>query len=157
MISCEKLRLASARFATGIAVVTTVTPDGTPHGMTVNSFTSVSCEPPIVSVALDLKCSVLAALAGAKYFAINVLSRSQEHLSVRFAQSCDARFDGIEWCAGRSGVPLLADVLAVFECHRHSTLEVGDHLVVFGHVESAEFASGEPLIYFGSRYRELKT
>ncbi len=155
MISCERLRQACARFATGVAVVTTTTPDGTPHGMTVNSFTSVSCDPPVVSVSLDLKCSVYAALAEAKHFGINVLSDAQQHLSIRFAQTCEARFEGIGWRLGETGVPVMSGVLAVVECRRHSSIEIGDHLVLFGTVECAEFSHGEPLIYFGSRYRKL--
>ena len=156
MISCEKFRQACARFATGIAVVTTSTPDGTPHGLTVNSFTSISCEPPIVSVCVDLKCSVLSALVGAKYFGINILSDAQQDLSVRFAQSCDPRFEGLDWRFGPAGIPVLSNVLAVIGCRRHSTLEIGDHVVIFGEVESVDFSSGEPLVYFGSRYRKLE-
>ena len=156
MISCERFRQACARFATGIAVVTATTPDGTPHGLTVNSFASISCEPPIVSVCVDLKCSMLAALAGAKYFGINILSDAQQHLSVRFAKSSDPRFAGLDWRFGPTGVPVLSNVLAVIQCRRHSTLEIGDHLLIFGEVESVDFSSGKPLVYFGSRYRKLE-
>jgi flavin reductase (DIM6/NTAB) family NADH-FMN oxidoreductase RutF len=156
MIPREIFRRTCARFATGIAVVTATTPDGTPHGVTVNSFTSVSCEPPILSICLDLKCSILGEVSGAKCFGINILSRNQQDISARFAQSCDPRFEGIDWQRGRTGVPLLSGVLASFECRRISTLEVGDHAIILGEVESAVWSEGEPLIYFGSRYRVLE-
>ena len=156
MISCERFRHACSRFATGIAVVTAVTQDETAHGLTVNSFTSVSCEPPVASICVDLKCSVLAALAGAKYFGINILSEAQQALSVRFAQTCESRFDGLDWRLSPRSVPILSDVLAVIECRRLSTLEIGDHLVIFGEVESVDYSFAAPLVYFGSRYRKLQ-
>ena len=145
-------RRTCAKFATGITVVTTSTPDGRPHGLTVNSFTSVSCDPPLVSVCIDLRCSVLPALSSATHFGINVLSDRQRDMSVRFAEVCDARFDGIEWHRGASGVPLLGGVLASFECRVHSALELGDHILMIGHVEAVDVYAGSPLLYFNSQY-----
>jgi flavin reductase (DIM6/NTAB) family NADH-FMN oxidoreductase RutF len=154
-VTCEQLRKAASKFATGIAVVTAAGTDRTPHGMTVNSFTSVSCTPPIVSVSIDLRCSILPVLTEAQRFGISILTENQRDISTRFAASCDARFDGVEWRWGMSGVPLLDNVIATFECVRHSMVEVGDHYVLFLTVEAAEVFDGRPLLYVNSRYARL--
>jgi flavin reductase (DIM6/NTAB) family NADH-FMN oxidoreductase RutF len=154
IITCELFRRACSKFATGITIVTTST-DGSPHGLTVNSFTSVSCEPPLVSVSIDLKCSVLPALRNANHFGVNVLAEDQEDISVRFAGACDSRFDGIGWRFGVTGVPVIEGVIAAFECRCHGSIEAGDHVILLGHVELAEFFDGKPLLYFNRRYRRL--
>jgi 3-hydroxy-9,10-secoandrosta-1,3,5(10)-triene-9,17-dione monooxygenase reductase component len=109
----------------------------------------------MVSVCIDLNSSALPALQRASHFAVNVLAASQQAISARFAGAADERFDGIDWSAGVSGAPLLKGVLASFECRRNSSIEVGDHVVLFGEVESTETFSGEPLLYFNSRYGRM--
>lgn len=154
-VTCQELRRAASKFATGIAVVTVTDSDGTPHGMTVNSFTSVSCAPPVVSVSIDLKCGILGVLTQAERFGISVLGEPQQEVSARFAGACDARFEGVRWHAGPGGAPLLDEAIATFECRKHSVIEVGDHLVMFLAVESAEAFDGLPLLYFGSGYGRM--
>ena len=139
-----------------MAVLTTTGADGAPHGMTVNSFTSVSCDPPIVSVSIGLRSSLLAILSAASRFGLSVLSVDQRAISTRFAGTSDARFDGIEWRPGPSGAPLIENVIATFECRKHSEVTVGDHVVIYLEVESAETFDGEPLLYFASRYTRLE-
>jgi flavin reductase (DIM6/NTAB) family NADH-FMN oxidoreductase RutF len=154
IITCELFRQACSKFATGITVVTT-SANGSPHGLTVNSFTSVSCDPPLVSVSIDLKCSVLPALTNANYFGVNVLAEHQEDISVRFAGACDSRFEGIGWRFGATGVPVLDGAIAAFECRRHASIEAGDHVILLGKAELAGFCDGKPLLYFDRRYRRL--
>jgi flavin reductase (DIM6/NTAB) family NADH-FMN oxidoreductase RutF len=154
-ITSDLFRRACAKFATGITVVTTITRAGIPHGLTVNSFTSVSLVPPIVSICISLRCSVLPALRTGSHFGINILSEGQTETSARFAGVCEGRFDGIAWHRGSSGVPLLKGVLACFECRLLSHLDVGDHAILLGEVEHAETFTGKPLLYFDSQYSRL--
>lgn len=155
LVTCEALRRACSRFATGVAIVTTIGPDGTPHGLTVNSFTSISCEPPIVGICIDFRCSVLPALCTASHFGINILEASQREISIRFAQVCDQRFDGIEWEPTVAGVPRIAGIIGFLECRRRSSTTIGDHEFILGEVEVAEAFEGSPLLYFASQYAGL--
>ena len=155
-VTAADFRRACSRFATGIAVATTIGPDAEPHGLTVNSFTSVSLDPPIVLVCVDYRCNILQHFRAYPYFAVNVLAADQQDLSVRFAERMGDRFDGIGWRLGESsGVPLLEGSLAVFECKVSRIVESGDHAVIFGEVVTAEAADGRPLLYFGGRYERL--
>lgn len=110
------LRQALGQFTTGVAIVTTLGPLGEPLGLTVNSFSSVSLVPPVVAWNLQQRSANRQAFLNAEHFAINVLSASQMALSKRFASDGETdRFDGLNWCAGVGGVPLLEGALARFE------------------------------------------
>jgi flavin reductase (DIM6/NTAB) family NADH-FMN oxidoreductase RutF len=148
-------RRTCARFATGITVVTVVDEFGRPHGMTVNSFSSVSLDPPLVLVSIDLSNAILGHFLSSSYFAINILAEHQEHLSRRFASVSENRFNDIGWHPGEFGVPLLDGVLAQLECSVTTTLEAGDHTVLIGEVRLAGCTDGKPLVYFDSSYRTL--
>ncbi len=144
-----------SKFATGITVVTVLAADGTPHGMTANSFTSVSLVPPLILVCVDHQSRVLDYLRTGRFFGINVLNENQQAISAHFARSGHDRFFGIEWTAGQTGVPLLPDCLAYFECSPSQVVEAGDHAILIGEVLTAECHEGRPLLYFGSAYRSL--
>jgi flavin reductase (DIM6/NTAB) family NADH-FMN oxidoreductase RutF len=148
-------RRTCARFATGITIVTTVSSDGTPHGLTVNSFTSVSCNPPLVSVCIDLGCRSLPHLRTGSHFGISVLTENQQDLSERFSDCEDARFDGIAWSRGISGVPLIEGALAWFECRLDRAIDAGDHVILLGAVERTATFEGQPLLYYASRYTRV--
>ena len=147
-----QFRRACARFATGITVSTALAPDGTPHGFTANSFTSVSMEPPMVLICVDHRANVLRHFEQAAHFGVNILAESQEALSVRFAERGLDRFVGIEWRPGETGVPLLAGALARFECATRQTISAGDHTIILGEVMHAEWEVGAPLLYYASAY-----
>jgi flavin reductase (DIM6/NTAB) family NADH-FMN oxidoreductase RutF len=148
-------RRACARFATGITVITTVDEKGRPHGMTVNSFSSVSLDPPLVLVGIDLRNAILGHFLSSPYFGVNVLAEHQEDLSRRFSSTSENRFHGVAWHSGKSGVPLLDGVLAHLECSVTRTLEAGDHNVLIGEVRAASYTTGKPLLYFDSAYKTL--
>jgi flavin reductase (DIM6/NTAB) family NADH-FMN oxidoreductase RutF len=148
-------RRTCAQFATGITVVTVVDSAGRPHGMTVNSFSSVSLDPPLVLVSIDLRNAILGHFLATAFFAINILAERQEHLSQRFSTTSANRFDGIEWHAASSGTPLLDDALAHLECAVVRTFEVGDHTILIGEVLRAGHRAGKPLVYFDRRYQSL--
>ncbi len=149
-------RRTCAQFTTGITVVTTLDSHGHPHGMTVNSFSSVSLDPPLVLVSVDLRNAILGHFISTSWFAINVLAEHQEDLSRRFSSAAENRFLGLEWSAGISGAPLLEGVLAQLECAVVRTFEAGDHTVLIGEVRSASHRQGKPLVYFDSAYRHLR-
>jgi flavin reductase (DIM6/NTAB) family NADH-FMN oxidoreductase RutF len=149
----REFRDALGRFATGITVVTTMTPHG-PQAITANSFASVSLDPPIVLWSIARRSKRFAAFAECSHFAIHVLGAGQRELSQRFARSGHG-FDGLAYQRGEAGVPLLDGCLSRFECRRLSGHEGGDHLIMLGAVTAASIGEGEPLLFFGGDYGRL--
>jgi flavin reductase (DIM6/NTAB) family NADH-FMN oxidoreductase RutF len=151
----SRYRHTCAKFATGITVVTTLDGHGHPHGMTVNSFSSVSLDPPLVLVSIDLRNSILGHFISTSWFGINVLAEHQENLSRRFSSTAENRFLDVSWHAGISGTPLLDGVLAQIECAVVQTFEAGDHTILIGEVRGTTCREGKPLVFFDSAYRSL--
>ena len=151
----EEFRKVCARYATGIAVATVESPGGKPEGLTVNSFTSVSMDPPLVLICIAKTATPYSSFQVAKAFAVNILRESQIDLSQHFAASKSDRFDTVAWRSGVLGAPVLDGVLAVLECTVHSFFDAGDHTVFVGLAEHAESHDGAPLLYFASAYRKL--
>jgi flavin reductase (DIM6/NTAB) family NADH-FMN oxidoreductase RutF len=151
----DLFRKACGRFATGIAIATVSAPDGMPYGLTVNSFTSVSCCPPLVLICVDYRCSLLPQFRSSNWYGINILSQTQQELSVRFSQRQPDRFEGLDWYRSPAGVPLLGSALAALECCVTQTIEAGDHAILIAEVTSAEWRDGDPLLYYASAYRSL--
>jgi flavin reductase (DIM6/NTAB) family NADH-FMN oxidoreductase RutF len=108
-----------------------------------------------VLVCIDYRSRVLPHFRSNSFYGINVLRDDQRDLSVRFSQRRPDEFEGVEWRLTRSGVPILQNCLASFECCVTQTVEAGDHALFIGEVVSAEYRDGHPLIYFGSGYRHL--
>jgi flavin reductase (DIM6/NTAB) family NADH-FMN oxidoreductase RutF len=154
-IDADTYRQACAQFATGVAVATVRATDGTPHGLTISSFTAVSISPPLILICIDVASQALDHFRHGPYFAVNVLTDSQRALSVIFAEKPEGRFDGVAWEPGETGSPLLKGALSTIECRVERVLDAGDHAVVFGEVVRAECHAGQPLLYFNRRYREL--
>jgi flavin reductase (DIM6/NTAB) family NADH-FMN oxidoreductase RutF len=148
-------RRACAQFATGITVVTVLDEHRHPHGLTVNSFTSVSLDPPLILVSIDLRNAILGHFLSSRAFAVNVLAEDQEELSRRFSSPVEGRFEGVAWKEGEGGGPLLDGVLAQLECATVRTFEAGDHTVLLGEVRRASHREGKPLVYFNSAYRTV--
>lgn len=138
-------RDALGRFATGVAVVTTMTESG-PVGITVNSFASVSLDPPLVLWSVDRDAERFEAFAAARASAIHVLQQGQRDLALHFARR-DADFNGLPWEAGVTGAPLLTACLTRLECHRHAVHEGGDHLILVSEVTRVATMPGAPLIF----------
>ncbi|HEX6247601.1 MAG TPA: flavin reductase [Nocardioidaceae bacterium] len=147
------LRRAFGQYATGVTVVTTRDEEGRPWGMTANSFTSVSLNPPLVLWAAAKSSPSLPAFAGSQRFAVNVLASDQHHLSRQFATSGAEKFDGVDLAGDLAGMPLLDGVVAHFVCRRTETVEAGDHVVFLGEVESYDAPGGEPLVFHSGGYR----
>ncbi|HVM23584.1 MAG TPA: flavin reductase family protein [Sphingomicrobium sp.] len=150
------LRDALGCFATGVTVVTCIGDNGVPAGLTVNSFTSVSLDPPLLLVCLHKEAASAPALIAASHFAINVLQTGQQPASITFSTRVGDRFGSTPWSTGEAGAPILEDSLCVFECQRYAVYDGGDHHILVGQVAKASFdASLDPLLYFRGRYRRL--
>lgn len=151
-VDSAEFRELCGRFATGVVVLTARDGDGSPAGMTANSFTSVSLQPPLVSVNVDRSHEMHRVLAAVTHFAVNILESSQEAISRRFAETRPRRFEGVGYRTGPRGLPLLDGVLAVLECERVQVVEAGDHSIVVGRVVGGEAHPGHPLLYFRGGY-----
>lgn len=150
------LRDAMGCFATGITIVTARMPDGTPIGLTANSFTSVSLDPPLLLVSIANNVGSAAVLREASHFAVNLLQTGQQPASNRFAGKGEDRFSATAWHEGETGMPLLDASLGAFECTRHAVHDGGDHFLLVGEVVRAEFEPRrDPLLYFRGKYRRL--
>lgn len=150
------LRDAMGCFATGITIVTARDTDGAPAGLTANSFTSVSLDPPLLLVCVANTSGTAPVLRGAAHFGVNVLQIGQQPASTRFATKGEDRFANLPWAPGETGVPLLAGSLVSFECERDSLQEAGDHFILIGRVVRAQFEPHrDPLLYFRGKYRRL--
>lgn len=148
-----------SRFATGVTVVTVKSGDRL-HGMTVNSFTSVSLEPPLVLWCAEKGARTLRLIEESGVYAVSILGDEQQALSQRFATRSSEnqdRFAGIAHYPGpATGCPLLPGALATFECRMVADHDAGDHRILVARVEAVDVADGgDPLLYFGSRYRLL--
>ena len=156
--SAQDFREALGFFATGIAVVTAVAGGGARIGATVSSFNSVSLDPPLVLFSMARSSRAFATWQSVTHFAVNVLAEHQGETSTRFARSATDKWDGARYAEGETGVPLLADSLAAFECARYANYDGGDHVIIVGrvcHVRMRKRTDAVPLIFFRSKYRRL--
>ena len=157
MIDPDTFRATLGRFATGITILTARDDRGVDHGMTVSAFCSVSLDPPLVLACIAKDASMYDVLHDVERIGVNVLSRSQEHLSRRFADTHETdRFDGIGYMRGESGVVLLDDALAHIECRIEARHDAGDHTVFIAQVEQAMPRDGRPLLYYRGGYALLE-
>lgn len=143
-------RNALGSFTTGVTVVTAMSADG-PIGMTVNSFASVSLDPPLVLWSPAKNSSKHDAFSGARYFAIHVLGADQDHLSSAFTRG-GAAFDGLRVEINPHGVPVLPGTLSRFECGQQALHDAGDHTIIIGKVLRVAHRQGEPLCFSGGRF-----
>jgi flavin reductase (DIM6/NTAB) family NADH-FMN oxidoreductase RutF len=154
-VSSDLFRRACGRFATGVAIASVLDAEGTPHGLTVNSFSSVSLEPPLILVCVGHAVTSIDYFRQSRHFGINVLADDQRDLSERFARKGEDRFDGLQWRLGQSGVPLLEGALAVMECCLQRRVTAGDHDIFIAEMTHAEVSEGAPLIYYAGGYQRL--
>ena len=140
-------------FATGVAIITARASNGQLIGLTINSFNSVSLNPPLVLWSLARKASSLGTLTEGSHYAVNVLAADQQLLAERFARHGIDRWQDVEYTIGAGGSPLLQGVVATFECFNRSRYEEGDHIIFVGEVERCSHVAGaSPLIYHGGRF-----
>ncbi|GJG96598.1 flavin reductase family protein [Cupriavidus pauculus] len=160
----EHFRRALSQFATGVTVITTRT-DGHPNangapfcGITASSFNSVSLDPPLVLWSMGTRTNSLPMFRNGSHYIINVLAASQLDLCKRFATLKGDRFAGVDYRLSETGLPILANALAWFECHNRSRYDEGDHVIFVGEVERCGIldAGGQPLVFHGAAFSTLQ-
>jgi len=156
MISPKELRTFAGHFPTGVAVVTTAHPDGSLHGVTLNSVTSLSLEPPLFLICLSHNSNTLAALRASGHFSVHFLSSEQTEISRICASKQSDKFTEIPHSLGRNGSPLIDGVVAAAECALSDVCPGGDHTIVIGAVRKLHVFGGEPLLYHRGNYASLK-
>lgn len=148
----SQLRQALSKFATGVTIVTSVGRDLEPVGITANSFSSVSLEPPMVLWSLSDKAFSRQAFESAGHFCVHVLAAEQQDLSEQFARAGEDKFSGLEWSRGLGHVPLLSNFVARFQCRNLKRHPAGDHIIFIGEVLEYEQNENRPLVFQGGRY-----
>lgn len=154
----EQFRRAMGRFATGVGLVTSLE-EGRPYGMTVNAFTSVSLDPPLVLVCIQKEGHGHRVIQAQGAFAVNILGAHQKPLAERFAgrhHEYGDPFADVPWRVGSLGLPLLLDVQSFVECRLVETVDAGDHSIFLGQVVHLGIGPvAPPLLFFGGSYHAL--
>ena len=157
--SPELFRRVMGSFPTGITVVTVEREPGQVHGMTANSFTSVSLDPLLILVCIDHNARLLSYLEEQRRFGVNILKDTQQHLSAHFAKPqldfAEEERLGIRFQWTSTGIPLLEDALAHLACNVIEQHVSGDHTIFVAEVESLDLEEGEPLLYHRGKYGSL--
>jgi flavin reductase (DIM6/NTAB) family NADH-FMN oxidoreductase RutF len=157
MVTADLFRQVMSNWASGVTVVT-ANGEGTPYGLTVSSFASVSLDPVLILVCLDNRLSGLQNFKNSKHFGVSILSESQQEVSRLFAKKGTERPADL-YFTGKSGVPLIKGSLAVLECETVATYPGGDHIIFLGQVQELEVLREEqgakPLLYFRGGYQRM--
>lgn len=148
------LRDCLGHFATGVAVVTTLDEAGGRVGLTVNSFTSVSLDPPLILWCLDRGSDSRQLFSKDRTFAVNVLAADQLALARRFSDVMTDRFEGVETMEGQAGLPLLAGAAAIFECAVEEVHGGGDHIIILARVRRSLEKGGPALMFHQGAFRK---
>jgi flavin reductase (DIM6/NTAB) family NADH-FMN oxidoreductase RutF len=152
----QEFRKAMGCYATGITVITSLSAASKPVGMTVNSFNSVSLDPPLVLFSLDRKATHFADFMAASYFGVNILAEEQQPLSRVFSTQGIDRWEGVAYERWETGSPILPGTLASFDCVTEARHDGGDHIIFIGRVLRLGFApEGTPLLYYRGKYDQL--
>ncbi|GCE30028.1 flavin reductase [Dictyobacter alpinus] len=152
----SEFRLALSHFASGVTVITTQH-QGQLHGTTVSSFCSLSLNPPLILVGIDLHATIHDLIIASEVFVVNILAEHAEDLSRHFARRTPEKFAGIAYTFGQLGVPLLDDALTTLECRLVARYPGGDHAIFVGEVVSTAIRpQHQPLLYYRSRYGHVQ-
>ena len=138
-------------FPTGITVVTAIDKENKPIGMTVNSFSSVSLDPPLVLWSIAKKQPSYSLFLDANGYAVNILSKDQVKLCNHFASPLNDKFGNINWKLSENGFPLINDTLAWFDCTKWNDYEGGDHKILLGEVTSYGISNMDPLTFWNGK------
>jgi flavin reductase (DIM6/NTAB) family NADH-FMN oxidoreductase RutF len=156
-MNSKLLRRVFSKFATGITVVTTINHQGVACGVTINSFNSLSLEPPMILFCLKKESPLLELIGNHGFFGVNVLNSEQTNLSDRFALTeKSTEMDDISFINSEKNLPIFSDSLAAFECSLSALHEGGDHRIILGEVENIHLGQGDPLLYYRSHYARLE-
>ena len=151
----KRLRDAFGCFPSGVTIVTLRDAEGRPTGITVNSFSSLSLDPPLLLFSVGCQQVSCRWFEAQETFTVNVLSADQEHLAWQFAKPLKNKFDGVDWREGGNGVPVIEGALASFECRKWSIMEGGDHKIVVGEITDFSACEGDALMFFRGSMKQL--
>ncbi|WP_420885639.1 flavin reductase family protein [Candidatus Vallotia lariciata] len=152
-IDVEEYRRALSAFFTGVTVLTTLQLDGTPRGLTANSFTSVSLNPPLVLICIAKQASSYTVFANAGHFAVSILAQEQESIAKLFASKAVDKFSQTKWYPCCSGSPVIWGAAASFDCQMYKFIDAGDHGVLIGRVLDFSHAEEVPSLgYYRGSY-----
>lgn len=156
-LDSREFRNALGNFTTGVCVVTANPPGFEPFGMTVNSFASVSLDPPLVLWSLQNDSECYPAFRAADKFAINILAEDQQELSSQYAKKSSHDLQAEHFRIGRSGVPVMRGVITSFECEVWARYPGGDHVILVGKVTEMQVnANVKPLLFSAGKYQRLR-
>ncbi len=157
MTKQKHLRTAFGNFGTGVVIVTLAPVEQLPIGLTVNSFASVSLEPPLLSWCLARDSDMFETMIAAQRFGISILAADQLEFSSRLAMPGQHTLQASEFTVGEHGDALIKGALAHFECHVYKRVEAGDHVIFIGRIDGTHYCPQQrpPLLYFRSTYGEL--
>lgn len=153
----RQFREALGQFTTGVCVVTAAPEGYDPVGVTVNSFTSVSIDPPLILWCLKIESVVYATFAATDRFAVNILAGTQKELSEHYADKTRHKLEPGCYVTGEGGAPVLNNAISSISCVVRSRHSGGDHVIILGEIMDISGNPGEPLVFFQGRYRELKS
>ncbi|MFG2884704.1 flavin reductase family protein [Streptomyces sp. NPDC048297] len=153
-VEADHFRSLAAALPTGVSVVTTLTADGAPVGMTSGAVCGLSCEPPLVLVCIARGSRTLREIKGRRSFCVNVLASGADALSNRFASAGGDKFTGVDWRPGPGGVPVLSTgTTAHAVCELYQIVPGGDHEIVIGLIVAGDSdPSDSPLVYYRRTY-----
>ncbi|RDU95786.1 flavin reductase family protein [Trinickia dinghuensis] len=151
-IDIAEFRRALGAFVTGVTVVTTIQPDGSPRGFTANSFTSVSLDPPLILVCIAKTASSYPVFSQTSHFAVSVLAEDQKSVSGVFASKAADKFDQVAWQKRITGAPVMTGAAASFDCATHEVVDAGDHIILIGRVLDFIHTASSPLGYCRGAY-----
>jgi flavin reductase (DIM6/NTAB) family NADH-FMN oxidoreductase RutF len=154
-VDASGFRQALAQFASGVTVVTTRDAGGEPLGLTVSAFSSVSLQPPLVLVSVDVGSETHAGFRDSGAFGVSILAEGQDSVSRLFARPGPAKFLEVPMQVSARGLWLVPDALAHIECEVRATHPAGDHVLYVGEIVSLAVRSGRPLVYQRGGYRRL--
>lgn len=155
-IEQRELRRAFGTFVSGVTIVTTIDEKGLPRGMTANSFTSVSLDPPLLLVCIGMHAASFAAFRQCPAFAVHVLHADQAALSNLFASKSPDKFRSVDHDRVHTGAPVLSDCLTWFDCSAYQRVDAGDHMVLIGRVQAFGTRPSAPLGFCRGRYASIR-
>ncbi len=144
-------------YPTGVTIVTTKDGQGTPVGLTVNSFASVSLDPLMILWSIDHSVSSLDVFKNAEKFAVNILTGDQKDLCKTFASKNIDRFENCHWKSSEHDLPVISDTFAVLQCETFKTIEAGDHTILIGKVLDIDKADKDPMLYHRRNFGPIPT
>ena len=155
-ISTEQFRQALGNFATGVTIITARDASNDPIGITVNSFASLSLEPPLILWGIDFAAEEFDAFISASHFAVHILQHDQQQLADKFSDCEASKFANLTVENGLADLPLLSECPVLLQCEVANRHEEGDHTIVIGKVMGVSIRSTNPLVFFNGRYTGLR-